>query len=116
MKDEENFGIIPRSAHLIFDTLGDLDRFETSRVSVSYLEIYNEELFDLLIEPDKKDVPKLRVVEDTSSESRGVYCMGLSEVTVESASEVVEILQKADEKRRVEETKMVSHSIGFHMA
>lgn len=75
---------------------------------MSYLEIYNEELFDLLIEPDKKGgEAKLRVVEDTSAESRGVYCMGLSEVTVENASEVVDILQKADEKRRVEETKMV---------
>jgi hypothetical protein len=105
--DEENYGIIPRSAHLIFDTLGDLDRFESSRVTVSYLEIYNEELYDLLVEPDNKEPPKLRVVEDTSSENRGVYCMGLSEVEVETAAEVVEILQKADEKRRVEETKMV---------
>lgn len=115
VKDEENFGVIPRSANLIFDTLGDLDRFESSRVTVSYLEIYNEELFDLLIEPDKKGgEAKLRVVEDTSAESRGVYCMGLSEVTVENASEVVNILQEADEKRRVEETKMNKTSSRSH--
>ena len=112
LSSEESWGVIPRSAHRIFSTLSDSDRFESSRVYVSYLEVFNEELFDLLIpsEVREEDRPKLRIVEDKSAESRGIYCQGLTEQEVTTAEEVLAILQAADEKRRVEETKMMISS------
>ena len=45
--EADTSGIIPRSIHLIFDLLDMLPR-EKCRITVSHLEIYNEELFDLL--------------------------------------------------------------------
>ena len=44
--DPTLYGIIPRSINHIFKTL-EQERFTASRVSCSYLEIYNEELCDL---------------------------------------------------------------------
>ena len=110
LDNEESLGIIPRCAHQIFGALGEPGRFESSRVTVSYLEIYNEECFDLLLPIGTRDEdrPKLRIVEDKTVEGRGVYCMGLIERDVVAADEILEIVVAADEKRRVEETQMVS--------
>lgn len=113
VSSSENWGLIPRSAVDIFNALSEEERFESSRVTVSYLEIYNEELSDLLLDPEVKEVerPKLRIVED---KSRGVFCMGLSELEVVSAEEVVELLQLAEERRRMEETRMNKKSSRSH--
>ena len=113
---EEGMGIIPRSVHQIFGALAEPDRFESSRVTVSYLEIYNEELFDLFVPPDMRDEdkPKLRIVEDKTQEGRGIYCMGLHERDVRSPDEVIDMLLAADDRRRIEETKMNKNSSRSH--
>ena len=54
---DPNSGIIPRALGAIFDGLRTGDSGEWS-VRVSFLELYNEELFDLLSSPD--DQSKLR--------------------------------------------------------
>eukprot|EP01050_Picozoa_sp_SAG11_P005996 SAG11_NODE_448_length_9392_cov_17.782978_4_plen_235_part_00 len=51
--DPEQMGIIPRAANHLFESLQG-DQFVDSTVSVSYLEIYNEELNDLLVETAPK--------------------------------------------------------------
>ena len=50
-------GIIPRALNSLFDNLHKSDATEWS-VRVSFLELYNEEIFDLLSGPD--DHTKLR--------------------------------------------------------
>lgn len=42
LPNPEKWGIMPRSAHMIFDALANKDRFESSRVTVSYLEVSSE--------------------------------------------------------------------------
>ena len=54
---DPNSGIIPRALGAIFDGLRTGDSGEWS-VRVSFLELYNEEIFDLLSSPD--DQSKLR--------------------------------------------------------
>jgi kinesin family protein 11 len=116
LHNPDKWGIMPRSAHLIFDSLANSERFESSRVTVSYLEIYNEELFDLLVPPDVPEASrvKLRVVEDKSPEGRGIYCNGLIEKPVTSAEDILEALSLAEERRAVEETKMNAQSSRSH--
>ena len=77
LADPENQGVIPRAAQAIFDLLAD-PKFRDSQVTASYLEIYNEELCDLLID-DGKDV-KLLIVEDNKPRGKGLYVQNLSEV------------------------------------
>jgi hypothetical protein len=65
-------------------------------VSASYLEIYNEDLTDLLIEDGI--CPKLTVVEDQGTKlkkGRGVFVMNLSEQKVENAKRVLDLMSHA---------------------
>lgn len=65
--DPEQYGVIPRSAKAIFDAL-DQPEFVSKSVSVSFLEIYNEDLCDLLVTKSKK--PKLDIMEGKN----GPFC------------------------------------------
>ena len=65
-------GIIPRSLHQLFEELESHDIQEYS-VRVSFLELYNEELFDLL--STTVDNSKLRIFEDSA---RKVSLMSLN--------------------------------------
>ena len=78
-------------------------RFESSHVTASYLEIYNEHLTDLLANEDGSPASdKLQIVEDTKKGGRGVHCMGLSEHPVTSPDDVLRVLQEAQRGRFVE--------------
>ena len=60
--EDPTSGIIPRALAQILDTLKDQsDQLEYS-VKISFLELYNEEIFDLLSAVD--DTSKLRLYED----------------------------------------------------
>ena len=56
-------GIIPRSLHHLFEEL-EKQKVQEFSVRVSFLELYNEELFDLL--SSVEDNSKLRIFEDSS--------------------------------------------------
>lgn len=56
-------GIIPRSLHQLFEKL-DNDNIQEYSVRVSFLELYNEELFDLL--SSGVDNSRLRIFEDSA--------------------------------------------------
>ena len=56
-------GIIPRSLHHLFEEL-EKQKVQEFSVRVSFLELYNEELFDLLSVTE--DNSKLRIFEDAS--------------------------------------------------
>lgn len=57
-------GIIPRALHQLFEQLNSMEDCAEFSVRVSFLEIYNEELFDLL--GNSLDTQKLRLFEDTA--------------------------------------------------
>ncbi|XP_043277605.1 kinesin-like protein Klp61F isoform X2 [Venturia canescens] len=103
-------GIIPRSLSHLFDELRTLDAQEYS-VRVSFLELYNEELFDLLSPTD--DASKIRLYEDASRKG-AVIIHGLEEVTVHNKTEVYKILEKGSEKRQTAATLMNAQSSRSH--
>ena len=75
LRDVANAGIIPRAVSDLFKQLR--ERGGPFKVSVSFLEVYNEQLMDLLIPPEA--ARPLRLVEDPE---RGVVCQNLTEVRV----------------------------------
>ncbi|XP_063982789.1 kinesin-like protein Klp61F [Diachasmimorpha longicaudata] len=103
-------GIIPRSLSHLFDELRTLEAQEYT-VKVSFLELYNEELFDLLSSND--DASKIRIYEDTTKKG-AVIIHGLEEVTVHNKNEVYKILEKGSEKRQTAATLMNAHSSRSH--
>ena len=105
-----NSGIIPRSLSHLFDELRTMGTPEYS-VRVSFLELYNEELYDLLSPSD--DAVKIRIYDD-STKKGAVIVHGLEEMIIRTKSEVFSILQKGSEKRQTATTLMNAHSSRSH--
>ena len=116
-------GVIPRSVHTIFDVL-EHQALEYS-VKVSFLELYNEELTDLLAEEESgagggggagmsdEAHKELRIFEDTTGK-RGMLVNNLEEVIVTSSAEVFALLQRSWQKRRTAETLLNKNSSRSH--
>ncbi|XP_042224121.1 kinesin-like protein KIF11-A [Homarus americanus] len=102
-------GIIPRCVNHLFDELR-IQKLEFT-MRVSFLELYNEELFDLLSAHD--DMSKLRLYEDSSRKGSCII-QGLEEVLVRSKSDVYSVLEKGSTKRQTAATLMNAHSSRSH--
>ncbi|PIN02856.1 Kinesin-like protein [Handroanthus impetiginosus] len=109
-------GVIPRAVKQIFDTL-ESQNAEYS-VKVTFLELYNEEITDLLAPEDLSRVPvedkqkkQLPLMEDGKG---GVLVRGLEEEIVTSASEIFALLERGSAKRRTAETLLNKQSSRSH--
>lgn len=109
-------GVIPRAVQQIFDTL-ESQNAEYS-VKVTYLELYNEELTDLLapeefskLAMDDKSKKPLALMEDGKG---GVLVRGLEEEMVTSASEIYHLLDRGSAKRQTAETFLNKQSSRSH--
>ncbi|XP_076652186.1 kinesin-like protein Klp61F [Halictus rubicundus] len=103
-------GMIPRSLSHLFDELQLLEAQEFT-IRVSFLELYNEDLFDLLSSSD--DGSKIKLYEDTSKKG-AVIIHGLEEITVRNKSEVYKILEKGLERRQTAATLLNAQSSRSH--
>lgn len=108
--DPELCGMIPRATKSIFESLAELESAEYT-VKVSFLELYNEELQDLLSVTDEA---KLRILDDKSQMSAGVMCHNLEQVMVTSTEEVIKVMKSAMAKRKVGETQLNKASSRSH--
>lgn len=106
--DDNLIGMVPRAVNHMFDELR-LMEIEFS-MRVSYLELYNEELFDLL-SPD--DTTKIRIYEDTNKKG-SIIVHGLEEIMVHSKDDVYKLLAKGQEKRKTAPTLMNAQSSRSH--
>ncbi|KAF1328281.1 Kinesin-like protein, partial [Globisporangium splendens] len=104
--DDDMAGIIPRCVRYIFDALQSMS--QEYSVKVSFLQLYNEELKDLLA-PESK---KLRLMEDPKR--GGIYCQNLLEVTANTAGHVFELLEAGVKNRITSETLMNENSSRSH--
>jgi len=134
-------GIIPRSIHRVFDYLKEKFSDDTSAFSVriSFLEVYNEQLIDLLsvasddipddasgssksrrltydvkrsMQREKASSTKLRLVAEEGSSA--VKVQGQEEVLVHDEAEVFAHVNKALQKRQVAATKCNDFSSRSH--
>lgn len=103
-------GIIPRTLHQIFEML--TSNGTEFSVKVSLLEIYNEELFDLL-SPCPDVTERLQLFDDPRNK-RGVIIKGLEEITVHNKNEVYQILERGAAKRKTASTLMNAYSSRSH--
>jgi len=94
-------GIIPRALNSLFAKLESAE-MECS-VKCSFIELYNEELRDL-ISPD--DNVKLKIYDDNSKKGHSsTLVQGMEESHIKSASQGIKLLQHGSHKRQVAATK-----------
>ncbi|KAL1882105.1 hypothetical protein VTK73DRAFT_2196 [Phialemonium thermophilum] len=94
-------GIIPRVLHTLFNKL-EIDDTENC-VRCSFIELYNEELRDLL-SPD--DGTKLKIFDDNSRKGHAATVVqGMEERHITSATEGLKWLQEGSVRRQVAATK-----------
>ncbi|XP_012434886.1 kinesin-like protein KIN-7O [Gossypium raimondii] len=99
-------GVIPRAVHDLFDIIQqDVDREFLLRMS--YMEIYNEEINDLL-------APEHRKLQIHESIERGIYVAGLREEIVASPQQVLDLMEFGESHRHIGETNMNLHSSRSH--
>ena len=98
-------GIMPRSVSDLFKIL-QKQKNKEFRIQVSYVEIYNEEIRDLLGNREE-----LKLHEDPS---KGVILQGVKELFVENADNFFDILYKGNQKRTIGKTNANETSSRSH--
>lgn len=94
-------GIIPRVLYSLFSKL-DTEESENS-VKCSFIELYNEELRDLLSADDNV---KLKIFDDNSKKGHSsTLVQGMEESHIKSASKGIQLLREGSHKRQVAATK-----------
>ncbi|XP_019092168.1 PREDICTED: kinesin-like protein KIN-7O [Camelina sativa] len=91
-------GVIPLAVHDLFDTIYQ----DTSReflLRMSYLEIYNEDINDLL-------APEHRKLQIHENLEKGIFVAGLREEIVASPQQVLEMMEFGESHRHIGETNM----------
>jgi hypothetical protein len=102
MINDEKLAIIPRSIAYIFDQLSNIAEFD---LYASFLEIYNEEVIDLLNPSVTKhnSRPILTIREDSHN---NIYVAGLTEEKISGIDHLMGILHKGSLCRTTKSTEM----------
>jgi centromeric protein E len=108
-------GIIPQSITDIFSYIRETPRREFL-LRVSYLEIYNEKIHDLLsVDPNEgvanQQTEEIKLREDSK---RGVYATPLKEEIVQSPTQLLRVISRGDQARKTGRTQWNAHSSRSH--
>ncbi|KAF2148263.1 kinesin-domain-containing protein [Myriangium duriaei CBS 260.36] len=104
-------GLIPRTCEGLFQRISEEQNNSiTYNVHVSYFEVYNEHVRDLLM-PRTNPPSYLKIRE---SKADGVYVQGLTDSPVKSYAEVERLMKSGDQNRTVASTKMNDTSSRSH--
>uniref|UniRef100_A0A8B9PUC1 Kinesin family member 4A n=1 Tax=Apteryx owenii TaxID=8824 RepID=A0A8B9PUC1_APTOW len=106
---EPSVGVIPRVIKLLFKEKEQRQDWEFV-LKVSYLEIYNEDILDLLC-PSRERSSQISIREDPKE---GIKIIGLTERSVACAQDTVFCLEQGNNSRTVASTAMNSQSSRSH--
>ena len=106
--DSESIGVIPRAINEVFALSEDPAVLQVN-IYCSFVQIYNEQLFDML--RDASMITPLTIREDSSGE---IYVQGLSEYNVKTVADTMQLLRIAEENRTVRQTYMNEFSSRSH--
>jgi centromeric protein E len=105
-------GVIPLAITDIFSYIRENPNREFL-LRVSYLEIYNEKIYDLLSQstPGQQQQEEIKLREDSK---RGVYATPLKEEIVQSPNQLLRVIARGDTARRVGSTQFNARSSRSH--
>eukprot|EP00929_Paragymnodinium_shiwhaense_P070356 TRINITY_DN3563_c1_g1_i1.p1 TRINITY_DN3563_c1_g1~~TRINITY_DN3563_c1_g1_i1.p1 ORF type:complete len:1077 (+),score=366.82 TRINITY_DN3563_c1_g1_i1:258-3488(+) len=114
--EEKDRGIIPRISDDLFRRIAELQQQHSTRrflVQCSFLEIYNEIIFDLLAPKGKQN--KRGGLEVREQKGIGIYVKDLMESVVEDPNALGKIIQEGFKNRATGATKMNDMSSRSHV-
>lgn len=104
-------GIIPRTCEDLFERIASNDHPNISyNVRVSYFEVYNEHVRDLLV--TRQDPPNYLKIRESPTE--GPYVKDLTDAPVKSIHEIMRFMNLGDSNRTIASTKMNDTSSRSH--
>ncbi|KAF2835368.1 kinesin-domain-containing protein [Patellaria atrata CBS 101060] len=111
MGTPDNPGLIPRTCEALFSRIEDEPSPNTTyNVHVSYFEVYNEHVRDLLV--PRTDPPYYLKIRESTTD--GVYVQGLTDQPVRSYKDVTRLMRMGDVNRTTAATKMNDTSSRSH--
>ncbi|CAH0053376.1 unnamed protein product [Clonostachys solani] len=108
-------GLIPRTCEDLFERIDAAHAEDTNiaySVRVSYFEVYNEHVRDLLMRSDPNKPPNYLKIRESPTE--GPYVKDLTEVPVRNIDEILRYMTNGDASRTVASTKMNDTSSRSH--
>lgn len=102
----ENAGIIPRVLVSLFKEL--TRESQDYSVKISFLELYNEKLKDLLVECGSDELESIRIFDNLKKDrgsNNSILIKGMDEIYIKSAREGLDLLSQGSIKRQVASTK-----------
>lgn len=103
----DDIGVIPRSIVEIFEMIASMPDY-TFEISCSFMELYQERLYDLLSEKHQA------VVDIREDANREIIIPNLTEINVETIEKTTELLIRGSERRAVASTAMNATSSRSH--
>lgn len=104
-------GLIPRTCEDLFQRIEDSQSPDiTYNVRVSYFEVYNEHVRDLLV--PRTDTPYYLKIRESPTD--GPYVKDLTDVQVRNYAEIMRLMKKGDTSRTTASTKMNDTSSRSH--
>ncbi|XP_010652697.2 kinesin-like protein KIN-8B isoform X2 [Vitis vinifera] len=104
---QDDPGLMVLSLHTVFDLIKKDKSTDDFEVTCSYLEVYNEVIYDLL----EKSSGHLELREDPE---QGIVVAGLRCIKVHSADKILELLNLGNSRRKIESTEANATSSRSH--
>ncbi|KAJ2878037.1 Kinesin- motor protein [Coemansia aciculifera] len=105
-----NAGLIPRTLHNLFYILD--KQSADYKVHVSYVELYNEELVDLLSSGNSGKGAGIKLLD--SGQDKGMFIQHLTEIRVRKAKGAMDLLEAGTNRRKVAATRCNKESSRSH--
>lgn len=115
MGTQDKPGLIPRTCEDLFERIQAAQNENSNvayNVRVSYFEVYNEHVRDLLVPYNPNNPPNYLKIRESPSE--GPYVKDLTEVPVRNINEILRYMKNGDASRTVASTKMNDTSSRSH--
>jgi kinesin family protein 18/19 len=110
-----SWGIIPRAIESLFQELKSIARHGAAAIIYcSYMQIYNNEVFDLLQENKIRMKEPLAVREMIKGNGKHIYISGISEFRVTSVEETMKLLYLGNKNRSIRATEYNEKSSRSH--
>lgn len=115
MGTQDQPGLIPRTCEDLFERIDAAQNEDANiayNVRVSYFEVYNEHVRDLLVPTVPNKTPNYLKIRESPTE--GPYVKDLTEVSVRNLDEILRYMKMGDGSRTVASTKMNDTSSRSH--
>jgi hypothetical protein len=105
LRQMRGIGIIPQTVMVLFQMM----REKQYTAYCSFLQIYNEKIYDLLQDPARAKALNIREEREV-----GIYVEQLAEFVVETEEDCFDLIRRGDRHRVVRQTKYNNHSSRSH--